>query len=281
MERSFAQAVEVSCGDCKQSFGAEVWLIVDAVEHPELVTQIQKGDVHLVHCPHCGSAYPLDAPLLFHDQANELLVFASQEQSTPEQDQQIARQLGQQLIASIPVAERATYLTTAQMVVGIDELRRAAASETVATGDELTAGLRALMEASTPSAVRAVADAHPVLTTSEALDHLRNYVQQLHVAEHTDLAAALEQRIEALRAVQPHPTLQFIQTLLDAESPEARRALLVSRPQDVTPEVPTILEALADQAQRRHLEAVARDMLVIRDEVLGSLGRDIPVTPSA
>lgn len=281
MGRSFAQTVEVACTSCKQQFNAEVWLIVDAVEHPELVAQIEQGDIHLARCPHCGSAHPLDAPLLFHDQRNQLLIFASQEQSTPEQDQQIARQLGQQLIAAIPVSERATYLTTAHMVVGVDELRRAVAGETVGTGDELTAGLRALMEAVNPGAVRAVAEAHPVLTTTEALNHLRDYVQQLHAADHADLAAALEQRIEALKSVKPHPTLHFIQALLDAESPEARHALLASRPQDVTPEVPTILEALADQAQRRHLEAVARDMLVIRDEVLGSLGRDIPVTPSA
>ncbi|PLS79438.1 MAG: hypothetical protein CYG59_13260 [Chloroflexi bacterium] len=281
MSRSFAQTVEVACGSCKQQFNAEVWLIVDAAERPELVAQIQESTMHLAHCPHCGTAHPLDVPLLFHDQSNQLLVFAAQEQSTPQQDQQIARQLGQQLIASIPLAERATYLTTAHTVVGMDDLRRAVMGEMLAAGDELSAGLRALMEAPTPGAVRRVAEAHPVLLTQEALNHLRDYVQQLQAAEHPDLAVALEQRIEALPLVQPHPTLQFIQTLLDAESPEARRALLAARPHDVTPEVPTILEALADQAQRRHLEAVARDMLVIRDEVLGSLGRDIPVTPSA
>jgi hypothetical protein len=256
-------------------------LVVDATERPDLLTQINDETIHVLRCPHCGLEHPLDAPLLLHDGPNKTLIFASQEQSTPDQDQQIARRLGENLISTIPVEERDTYLTTAHTVVGIDGLRRALSGEIGEEGDDLTLGLRALMEAATPSEIREVADAHPVLMSSEGTRHLREYVHRLQAAGHDDLAQSLAQRVAALTPGQPHPTLQFIQSLLDAPSPEQRRALLTTQPQFVTPEVPTILEALADQAQRRHLDAVARDLLVIRDEVLGSLGRDVPVTPSA
>ncbi len=281
MARSFAQSVELTCVGCQTSFNEELWLIIDASERPDLVERIADETLHVAQCPNCGMEHPLDAPLLFHAAGDQLLIFASPEQSTPENDQQIAQQLGQQLIGSIPVAERATYLTTAQIVSGVDGLRRILLGAASIEGDELSAALPQLMHASSPAAVRSVAQAHPVLGTVEALEQLREYVRRLHDADQADLALALEQRIAALQQAQPNPTLSFIQALLDASSAQERRALLISRPQDVTPEVPTILEALADQAQRRDLEAVARDMLVIRDEVLVSLGRDIPLTPSA
>jgi hypothetical protein len=281
MRRSFAQSVDLTCTHCQQQFSTEVWLIIDITERPDLVTQIEDETIHILRCPHCGTEHPLDAPLLLHDGPNKLLIFASQEQSTPDQDQQVARRLGENLIATIPLEERETYLTTAHTVVGIDGLRRALSGEFGESGDDLTLGLRALMEANSPAEIRVVAETHPVLLSPEGSRHLREYVRRLQTAGHDDLAQSLEHRVAALTPGQPHPTLQFIQSLLDAPSPEQRRALLTTQPQFVTPEVPTILEALADQAQRRHLDAVARDLLVIRDEVWGSLGRDVPVTPSA
>lgn len=281
MTRSFAESVELTCAGCRASFNTTVWLIVDADERPDLVERIVDETLHVAQCPNCGTPHPIDAPLLFHDAADQLLVFASPEQSTAGKDQQIAQQLGQQLIGSIPIADRATYLTTAHIVRGMAGLRQVLLDDETTVGDDLSQALPALMEATSPAAVREVVEAHPVLGTDEALEQLREYVRRLREADQPELALALEHRIAAMRQAQPNPTLAFIQALLDAPSPEERRALLTSRPQDVTPEVPTILEALADQAQRRHLEAVARDMLVIRDEVLGSLGRDIPLTPSA
>lgn len=281
MARSFAQSVDLECVNCQQPFSAEVWLIVDGVERPDLVARIHDATLDVVHCPHCGTEHPLDAPLLFHDAPSQTLIFASQTHSTVAQDQDVARQLGQQLISAIPVEERDVYLTTAQTVVGIDGLRRVLTGEGEPEGDELSAALQALMAATSPEQVRNAALEHPVLQTGEAHDQLREYVGQLQAGGHSDVAEALALRLDALQPSQPHPTLQFIQALLDAEGPEARQALMQSRPQDVTPEVPTILTALADQAQHRQLEAVARDLLVIRNEVLALLGRDTPVTPSA
>lgn len=281
MNRSFTQSIDLECTNCKQPFHADVWLIVDAAERPDLVTQIQDDTLHVVYCPHCGTAHPLDAPVLFHDGASQTLLFASQMHSTATQDQDVARQLGQQLISTTPIEERGVYLTTARTVIGLEGLRRALSGEADDERDELSDALRALMMATSPLEVRAVAADHPVLHSTDAHDQLREYVTQLQAGGHDDVATALAARLDAVIAAEPHPTLQFIQALLDAEGPDARQAIMQARPQDVTPEVPTILTALADQAQRRQIDAVARDLLVIRDEVLALLGRDTPVTPSA
>lgn len=281
MNRSFAQSIDLQCVKCNQSFSADVWLIVDAAERPDLVAQIEDETLHLVYCPHCGTAHPLDAPVLFHDAAAQTLLFASQTHSTITQDQDVARQLGQQLISTIAVEERDLYLTTARTVVGLEGLRRALSGTEEPDSDELSEALRALMAATTPQEVRAAATEHTILQSSEAQAQLREYVTQLQAGGHADVAEALANRLDALQSGQPHPTLQFIQALLDAEGPEARQAVMNARPQDVTLEVTTILNALADQAQHRQLAAVARDLLVIRDEILTLLGRDTPVTPSA
>lgn len=287
MSRSFAQSVALPCGNCGQSFMAEVWLIVDAAERPDLVDRIRAETIHTLRCAHCGTDQLIDAPLLFHDGHAQTLIFATQADASDEQNQGLARQLGQQLIASIPVAERQPYLTSAQVVAGVAGLHDALAGIAEQTSDELSLALPALMATESPAQVQVVAQEHPVLLTAEAIDQLRAYVAQLRTDQHSALADALAQRVEVLAQEQPsarppaeqHPALQIIQALLDAESPEQRQMLLSNQAHPVISEIPTMLTGLADQAQRQQLDAVARDLLVIRDEVLQSLEQPRPVTP--
>lgn len=279
MSRSFAQSVALPCGNCGQSFMAEVWLIVDAAERPELVDRVRAETIHTLRCARCGTDQPIDAPLLFHDGHTQTLIFATQEAVGPEQNQDLARQLGQQLIASIPLAERQPYLTTAQVVAGVAGLHDALAGSVEQTSDELSQALPALMAAESPAEVHAAAQEHPVLRTAEAIDQLHAYVAQLRVDQHSTLADALAQRLDVLAQGRPagrspteqHPALQIIQALLEADSPEQRQALLRSQATTITPEIPTMIAALADQAQRQQHDAIARDLRVIRDEVLRSL----------
>src|SRR4028119_1789183 len=118
MTRSYAQPASLPCFKCAQTFPVEIWVIVDAVERPDLVEAIHNESIHIARCPYCAAEHPLDAPLLFHDGRLETLIFAAQEQSTSEQDHEAAQQLGQQLISTIPVDERSEYLTNARIVAG-------------------------------------------------------------------------------------------------------------------------------------------------------------------
>ena len=266
MSRSFAQAAELTCFHCGRAFGVEVWLTVDAAERPDLVAAIQSDTLHVARCPHCGAEHPLTAPVLFHDAGQETLIFAQSDAGDADREQVIARQLGQQLIATIPPAKRGAYLAKAQSVVGIDGLRQALNG--VTDSDELSIALQELMAAETPDAVAQVFGAHVVLAVPDVQVQLREYVTQLRDIGQHEIAGALEQRLAALPATPPHPTLYLIQALLDADGPDARQRVLQADPGNVTPDIPPILEALARQAQRRSMEAVARDLLVMRDEVL-------------
>jgi hypothetical protein len=267
---------------------AEVWLIVDAAERPDLVDRIHAETIHSPRCAYCGVRQALDEPLLFHDGRAQTLIFAAPEAGTDEQKQNLARQLGQQLIASLPLAERQPYLATAQLVAGIAELHVALDGGAEQTSDELSLALTALMAAESPAQARAAAEAHPILRTDDAIAQLRAYVEQLRAGQHVELAAALAERIAALSAElptldatpQPHPARTLLQALLDADSPEQRQALLRSQAQTITPELTTMLAALAEQAQRQQLDAVARDLLVIRDEVAATLNQERSIPPA-
>jgi hypothetical protein len=138
--------------------------------------------------------------------------------------------------------------------------------------DELSIALRALMSAASAQEIRAVAAAHPVLGTAETLAQLSEYVERLQQNNHVETADALAQRLRLLQAEQ-QPILQLIQALLDAASPEERRSILQDHAQAIPSAMPDVLAALADQAQRQQLDAVACDLLVIRNEVLAQLGQ--------
>ncbi|MGB9872982.1 MAG: CpXC domain-containing protein, partial [Anaerolineae bacterium] len=64
MTHSFAQPASLTCPRCGQTFSAEVWLIVDAAERPDLLERLRDGTLHDVTCPHCGHSGQVDAPLL-------------------------------------------------------------------------------------------------------------------------------------------------------------------------------------------------------------------------
>ena len=64
MATSYAQSAPLSCPSCGQSFEAEIWLIVDVSERPDLRERLRSGLLHQVICPHCGHAGQIDAPVL-------------------------------------------------------------------------------------------------------------------------------------------------------------------------------------------------------------------------
>lgn len=269
MARSFAQPIDLTCLACGRRFVAQAWLIVDAQERPDLLTLVANDTLHSDRCPHCGTDQSIELPLLFHRADDQTLILAMPEGSSHDQIEQAAQRLGSQLIASIPVAERQPYLARATMVTGLDGLRHALSSS-----DALSAALPALMQAGSPQDVQRVVADHPILASHEAQRHLREYVERLHEHGHHDLASAVEQRIAAFAESTPDgrsTTLDLIQTLLDASGSDHRRAVLHQHAATIGNEVPSVLAALADQARGRGLDAVARDLRGIRDEVLDQI----------
>ena len=51
---SFAQQADATCPACNHAFQADVWLVVDADERPDLVERLRGGSLHAIACPQCG-----------------------------------------------------------------------------------------------------------------------------------------------------------------------------------------------------------------------------------
>jgi hypothetical protein len=102
MAGSYAETTTLDCPSCGQPFPAAVWLIVDIAERPDLADLLCQGTIHALTCPLCNHQTRLDAPLLIHDADRQRLLFAPPEQSSAEQECQLAARLTQRLAGTSP-----------------------------------------------------------------------------------------------------------------------------------------------------------------------------------
>ena len=88
MPHSLSQPAALSCPACGRSFTADMWLVVDASERPDLLDRIQAGTLHDLLCPHCGYLWQADAPLLLYRPGDmPPLIFSPAQGTTKEQAQ--------------------------------------------------------------------------------------------------------------------------------------------------------------------------------------------------
>ncbi|MCX7609830.1 MAG: CpXC domain-containing protein, partial [Anaerolineales bacterium] len=66
MPISHAQPIQLTCPRCNRPFQAELWLIVDAAERPDLLEKAKQSRLHEIACPQCGHPVQADAPLLLY-----------------------------------------------------------------------------------------------------------------------------------------------------------------------------------------------------------------------
>jgi tetratricopeptide (TPR) repeat protein len=118
MPTSFQQTQQLTCPRCGQSFQAEIWLIVDAAERPDLLEKIQAGTLHQIPCPHCQFQGEVDAPLLLYNPPLPLgegpgvrALFSPAQGTTAEQDQEQARALLMRLRQSLGDAWQDDWLS--------------------------------------------------------------------------------------------------------------------------------------------------------------------------
>ena len=53
MDDFFGEIVEEKCDRCGIDFKVKQWRIVDSLEHPDLIEQIENNTIHNIDCPHC------------------------------------------------------------------------------------------------------------------------------------------------------------------------------------------------------------------------------------
>ena len=77
MPISYSERARLTCPACLAPFDADVWILVEAAERPDLAQALRDGALNTVACPHCGHEGPAGAPLLFHDASSRRVYFLS------------------------------------------------------------------------------------------------------------------------------------------------------------------------------------------------------------
>ncbi|HIP70451.1 MAG TPA: hypothetical protein EYH05_03540 [Anaerolineae bacterium] len=76
MAHSLAQNRSVACPNCEQMVEAEIWLVIDAVERPDLLADIRNGTLRIMVCSQCGFSGEVDGPLLlYRPEDDPVLIF--------------------------------------------------------------------------------------------------------------------------------------------------------------------------------------------------------------
>ena len=134
MTHSHAETADLPCRSCGAPFAAEVWVIVDPTERPDLLARLLAGTLHDLTCPACGHTATVDAPLLVVRPAAEpVLLFSPARGGGPQQAEAQAGALVSLLRAHVGAAWRDEWL--GRGVVGVAR----AALPTLLTDDPATA----------------------------------------------------------------------------------------------------------------------------------------------
>ena len=100
------------CEACGESYRADIWLVVDVDERPDLAARICEGLIHTGGCPQCGETQAVDMGLLvFRPNAQPVFLFSPAQETTPEEDQDQARGLLNLLYQTMRDAWQDEWLT--------------------------------------------------------------------------------------------------------------------------------------------------------------------------
>ena len=182
MVHSYSRETQCTCPGCGQPFSCRVYVLIDAVERPDLLRRVRDDSIHSAVCPSCRGSVTVPAPILiYRPGARTPLVFSPAEDASPEDIPRQSRELLDILRARLGAEFRSDWglQTTLRMSLR-DRLDDADDSE----GDEAEEApdappswadrIGALFAAKTSEEKRRVVDEYPELLgddTRAALEH--------------------------------------------------------------------------------------------------------------
>lgn len=179
MSRSQAETADLICPTCGEPFTADVWLVVDRQERPDLIRLIMDGDLNVATCPHCGAEGGVNHPLLLHDGVRQQVIVAL---PLTVQGETAARELVGDLLTrlldQIAPDERKPYLGEIELVPELDGLRallieQALADEGNAQDQLVALAVQDLLNVSSEDDFqRVIAEQRSLLLTDRAHDAL-------------------------------------------------------------------------------------------------------------
>lgn len=142
--RSQQETATLNCPTCGKPFDANVWLILDRQERPDVVKTLLDGELNVARCPHCGVEGGIAHPLLFHDaERQQVLVAMPLTVQGMDAARELVGDLLERFLNTIPDAERQPYMGDIELVPEVDGLRALLIEQTLADDeralDQLTA----------------------------------------------------------------------------------------------------------------------------------------------
>ena len=103
---------QIACPQCRQTIAANVEQLIDVTQDPQAKQRMLGGASNTARCPHCGFQGRLATPIVYHDNAKELLLtFFPPELNVPFNEQE--KTLGpliKKVTDSLPPEKRKGYL---------------------------------------------------------------------------------------------------------------------------------------------------------------------------
>lgn len=275
MANSLSQTVELTCPECEETFQADVWLIVDTAEEPEVVDAIKQGTLNQVTCPQCGEELGMvDTPLLIYQPGESSpLIFSPAQRTEREQDQEQATGLLRELRTSLGEEWQDEWLEGGLSMVprralptALTEGLEAAQAQLQAQAEdvpELHQTLIAFLQAETWAQSKAVVEEHPELLEEEVDDLIerliaaaqqqedenaeqafREHRQLLQRAREVGVEEAFGERIQATEGLSSQLVLGLLLNFVEAETWPEAQAFVEEHPELLTDEADVMMDKL-------------------------------------
>lgn len=224
MAISSSEHTNITCPACGEGFIAELWVLVDTAERPELRDALLAGTLNQVQCTACSTQVQADLPLLVHDPATRRVYFAApaamEEHAWHERAQELLYALGERL----PEDQHPAYLNDVDIAQDVEGLRRAVQRRSRRGAKREQQGVPPGIPVAAPQPAQPVARAKS--DTTELMDAIQN--------------------------------------LLAADSNAEFRVIVAARPELLTPGADSILAELFDQAQAQGERDTAQALRQVR-----------------
>ena len=200
---SLAQTTPVQCANCTRRFDAELYVIVESAERPDLIQRIRDDILHCSQCPHCGTVLEFGLPLLIHRPNQSVPVMYS---PPPGMSESMRREAWGMLMDAL--RDRLGPRWDDRLARGVYFADRSDLHDLIDCNPDLLPGGRdpalrhamdAFMGAETWEETQAVVEQQPVLLGPEADIVLRHGTERSRAANDPDLEATGTEHLQLLR----------------------------------------------------------------------------------
>jgi hypothetical protein len=193
------QTASITCPQCSNPFSTPVLTIIDVGLNPDLKGLLLSGQINVAVCPNCGHAGMLNAPLVYHDPAKELLfTFAPAGLGGSDlEQQQMIGDLTNRIMMALPAEERKGYLLQPRSFLQLEGMLNAILEADGITPEMLAAQrakaelLERLLTATSPDARQAIAQENDAQIDYEFFQLLSLNIELAQREEQEDAAQEL------------------------------------------------------------------------------------------